>query len=119
MKFIILQSANEMCGICPKPGRCCKNFTLEDGRKRHRNYKSVATAQRRMDQQGLPFIAHWRKGEVRFDCPLLSAEGLCTVHGTERQPQMCKNYVPASNALCVFHDKVEYGQVEYRKSAEK
>jgi hypothetical protein len=32
---------------------------------------------------------------------------------------MCKDYIPASNALCVFHDKVEYGQVEYRKSAEK
>jgi len=26
---------------------------------------------------------------------------------------LCKDYIPASNALCVFHDKVEYGQVEY------
>ena len=102
-----------MCGICPSLGRCCKNFTLEDGRKRHRNYKSVATAQRRMDQQGLPFIAHWRKGEVRFHCPLLGPKDYVRCMGQRDSLRCARTYVPASNALCVFHDKVEYGQVEY------
>lgn len=107
-EFKILQSANELCGMCPKPGKCCKNFSIEDSRKRVRRYVSVETAQRRMTQQGLPFLPVKRKGQIRFDCPLLSPEGRCTVYGTEKQPQLCKDYIPASNSLCVFHNKVEY-----------
>jgi hypothetical protein len=118
MSFVILQSADQMCGICPEPGRCCKDFSLESQSKRKRNYKSIATAQKSLDRQGLPFTPVWRKGEVRFDCPLLSVEGRCTVHGSDLQPDLCKIYEPASNSLCVFHGKamaVKASELKRRK----
>jgi len=105
--------AMSLCGICPKPGACCKDFTIS--KITYWIDEGLEAAQKDFADRGLPFqVIGWRRetwksdeddgreyGEARCDCPKLTADGRCSIYST--RPKTCSNYEPASDGLCVMH----------------
>jgi len=114
-EFIILSNQGAqgtLCSICPEPGACCKLF---DTSATYWNDAQQEEVDRYMAEQfgTLPWRAvrpgseSWKNDEGReysfwlFTCPKLSKEGRCTIY--ESRPKGCRNFVPASHSICVFH----------------
>lgn len=108
----ILHPAMALCGICPEPGHCCKDFILEGA-------IGVITfwadswredAEQYLRENNLPYRVHRAEGSywtasfqeftrVRFSCEHLS-NGRCGIY--ERRPEICRKFLPGSSTLCVF-----------------
>jgi Fe-S-cluster containining protein len=106
------------------PGACCKSMVLSlpfyirdageaDVNRWVANVREIGAAD---DAPPLPFVAAGRKprgadgDEVWvFDCPKLDdATGRCTIYDT--RPQLCRNYAPLEDGLCVHFGGLEgYG----------
>ncbi len=103
------------CDTCPKPGSCCKGFTLNNG-----THSPAFTADRWADlgteyakRNGLPFIPlEPYKGEsefgwtddkvgIRWTCKNLTPEGRCGDY--ENRPNLCRIYEPGSDRLCAVY----------------
>lgn len=97
-----------LCGICPDPGHCCKNFAL---RFSFWKDEGLEAAQQYLASWGSPFkIVDWQSdtyvhndreyAEVVCSCPKVTSEGRCSIY--EFRPTTCRQYVPGSDQLCVF-----------------
>jgi Fe-S-cluster containining protein len=90
---------------------------IEPFRYHEDNWRAEALAE--MEQMGLPFLPlEIDDDELDFDdelgqaivavamsCPKLGPTGLCTIY--ETRPQLCRDYVPESDELCVFKMKMK------------
>lgn len=103
-----------LCDTCSNPGTCCHNFTINTRPIAADNWEAHAT--KIMQEVGLPFlpisfhrhdangnpygITDDEIGYCRYSCPKLGVDGRCTIY--ENRPQLCRDYKPASDALCVY-----------------
>ena len=104
-----------LCGMCPKPGHCCKNIYLTKQSNGEPPTYWADTweedARARMTEYGYPFlpgrIVHTYTSDegreyvtINYDCPKLTDAGLCSIY--EDRPKLCRQFVPESSPLCVF-----------------
>ncbi len=103
------------CDSCSDPGRCCRQFylaTRENGTAEVRTGTTRDEARRQMEAKGWPFepLDH-RPFEMdgqwidawTFFCTKLLPNGRCGVY--EDRPQLCRDYEPGSDALCVYYGR--------------
>lgn len=103
------------CDRCFQPGACCKGFHLtgvsgwmDEGRDvveaRAREsllpFHAVAPATVYNDPESGKDYQTWT-----WNCPKVSADGRCTIYDT--RPDLCRNYAPASDGLCVHFGGAE------------
>lgn len=105
-----------LCDTCPKPGHCCKRFTLATGNgdvttwadeKRldpasHEGADHIVFLEelgRAADPDGREYVwGYW-------GCTKLNENGRCTIY--ETRPKFCREYEPASSPLCVLYEGEE------------
>lgn len=119
------QATGVLCSICPDPGRCCRRFNfhhsfwVEDG---------FTVAQLKLRDAGVPFIIEdWlaksktedgsEYASVVVHCPKVTAEGLCSIY--DDRPDICRNFQPGSDRLCVFASQNGIKFWEHDEEAEK
>ncbi|MEX3764487.1 YkgJ family cysteine cluster protein [Paraburkholderia phenoliruptrix] len=96
------------CDQCRKPGACCKGFVLNKAFSKE-NWRQEATEL--LERHDMSFIrpvrpvlnideCDWRTVVV-FDCDRLDANGRCSKY--EDRPQLCHDYEPGQDGLCVMH----------------
>lgn len=102
------------CDVCPKPGSCCQDLHLstengsllslwvDEGGSRLKALVMMA-------ERGLPFLPNEGElGEVdgrkfayfSVSCPELQGDGRCGIY--QHRPQLCHDYKPGQDALCVY-----------------
>lgn len=106
-----------LCDKCFAPGQCCKNLTLSRNGKAWTVWQGDADAA--MERRGLPFrslevIGQWSDAEGTWEehswyCPKLGEDGRCTIY--EDRPDICRNYKPGSDPLCVHYNGAEGGEL--------
>lgn len=100
-----------LCSICPKPGHCCKSFTLftldetevtfwrdgfEEQAKEYAPFVPTIQAEYVSKETGEPYVS------VRWSCPHLTGQGRCGIY--ETRPVICRRFLPGDKSqLCVFH----------------
>lgn len=113
------------CDSCRDPGHCCRAFNL------NRHFKPEQTREEVQELiadgvdgfgnpcESVPFeplIRGWFYGEEgatepysvmwTFSCPMLGDDGRCTIY--EDRPQICRNYEPKRDMICIeFEPKPE------------
>lgn len=105
------QALANPCDVCAYPGHCCKGFApnvvswLDEGK---------AGMQEVLNDKGLPFVPeapvpHQQLKEPEtgreygywwFSCPHLDSTGRCGIY--LNRPQLCKDFQPYSDQLCVM-----------------
>lgn len=121
--FMILHSDSpsmHLCDICPKPGKCCSNFTLfggsfGDGHFPIETWKE--DAEKALSAVGIshfyPVHADPPYGDgmvrVEFSCSNL-LDGRCSIY--DSRPDVCRKYVPSKDALCVFGKEIRVNPSE-------
>jgi Fe-S-cluster containining protein len=103
-----------VCDSCPKPGSCCKGFTLNNGRNSpgfpERDWMARGTEY--AARHGLPFIPletyvseHPDQVDgyvgIRWTCKNLTPEGRCGDY--ENRPNLCRIYEPGQDKLCAVY----------------
>ena len=114
----VLNSENPamcLCSVCPKPGSCCHDFILEDTDDKfsfaYLKTRGREAALDKMREEGLPFlplrIRSTFKGpgsrlfvSYSYKCSNLLPNGRCGDY--ENRPQLCRDFVPDSDWLCIF-----------------
>lgn len=112
--------------MCPEPGHCCRAFNLanKDGPVTVWLDSPELSAADFLGGRRYPFVylgtyglqdsgfedsykaADGREYAVaKFGCPKVSDEGRCTIY--KDRPHLCRDFTPASTALCVFHGLTE------------
>lgn len=94
------------CDTCPKPGSCCKGFTIS---KVFPEGVDVKKVQAFLDEEELPYtpskpcsVAEEDGGRRwTYDCPKLLLNGRCGIYAD--RPKPCRNYEPATDSLCVLY----------------
>lgn len=109
-----------LCDTCHSPGNCCKKMWLRGGLNgvlgdpEATDLDIVDELDRiRADIFGdgvdwvFPFILFGRDdlGYPQYMCPELGDDGRCKVY--DKRPDVCRNYEPASDRLCVYYKEVE------------
>jgi Fe-S-cluster containining protein len=102
------------CDTCPKPGSCCKGFTLNNGRSSPGFPASdwMARGIAYADRHHLPFIPletyeSTVEGSddgyvgIRWQCKNLTPEGRCGDY--ENRPELCRIYEPGQDKLCAVY----------------
>lgn len=109
-----------LCDTCHTPGNCCRRIFLSgsDGKPltlwNDEDPKAQLAAR---SSEPLPFepletvatfaVAFGEPEAGRlystwaWSCPALGADGRCTIY--DHRPQVCRNYEPASDGLCVYY----------------
>jgi Fe-S-cluster containining protein len=100
-----------LCELCPKPGECCRSIVPSYTVWMRGGWRGNAL--KMLAAKGLPFMPvainqRFRDRstgryycEVECSCPNLDeATGRCTDYAN--RPDICRNYVPASDDLCVL-----------------
>src|SRR4051794_11155545 len=109
------------CDTCPKPGLCCKTLSLswlDDDGKSHRytvwDDESKVVAEM-LARRKLPFVPIEKRGicvdkntgrtysSYNYSCTKLQEDGRCG--DNENRPQLCRDYQPGTDNLCVFAKK--------------
>ena len=107
-----------LCDTCHEPGRCCRSIVLNHGDGEMTwwadNDPAEVLAEHIGEHWFVPIEAEkrsYQSGEGhtyhsgRWRCTALGEDGRCTVY--ERRPQLCRNYEPGSDGLCVYHTPAE------------
>lgn len=94
-----------MCDTCLEPGRCCKRIFLSGGLDPHflQLPMSYERAEHAALASGLPFVPGQQlpDGRWQWSCYQLQADGRCGIY--ENRPQLCRDYKPGSDPLCVHY----------------
>ena len=99
-------AAPSLCDDCTAPGRCCRSFgitlwagTAEDAAEifADRGYPFAVVA---YDGPYTDEESRRDYGRVTCECPHV-VEGRCAIY--DHRPQVCRNFEPTSDRLCVFH----------------
>lgn len=101
-----------LCDACPKPGSCCRMFTLSvsfwDDIPIEEQWAPLAEKYPFVPAQRDPkyaFTLDHESGRMyspwQFNCPKLGADGRCTIY--EDRPMTCRTFQPASDPLCVLY----------------
>jgi len=106
-----------LCDKCYDPGRCCKRLHLTFDREKTNDWidQQPDTKQGRealLQWMGsgapLPFIpADKVDGTWYWTCPQVDKNGRCRIY--ETRPQLCRDFEPASDGLCVHYRGAEAG----------
>lgn len=98
-----------LCDTCAVPGRCCLKVYLTGGQDGDRISQpmSFERAEHMALRHRLPFRpAHQiEDGSWVWWCTNLGRDGRCTDY--ENRPQLCRDYKPGSDELCVHHEPSE------------
>lgn len=99
-----------LCESCMKPGACCEDLSLYGGRAEQRidAPMSADRAEHLALSYGLPFRPAYQQadGTWRWWCTSLDkSTGRCTTY--ETRPQLCRDYAPGTDELCVHHTPKE------------
>lgn len=107
-----------LCDSCFAPGACCKGFILNtwwahapDLTKLEVLARLACADPMEDPRVGLPFIPVERRavdGYWTFECVLIGADGRCTEY--ETRPQLCRDFEPGSDRLCVHWRGAEAGE---------
>lgn len=102
------------CDTCPKPGSCCKGFTLNNGTNSpsFREVDWMSSGLVYAKRHGLPFVpleTYESTAErtdagyvgIRWTCKNLTPEGRCGDY--ENRPNLCRIYEPGSDRLCAVY----------------
>lgn len=107
-----------MCEVCSDPGKCCRRLHL-DGPRDLYFWKYLGTplyALVKMAEMWLPFLpiepleyevepseggAKQQARSFFYSCVELRPNGRCGIY--EDRPQLCRDFEPGSNPLCVYH----------------
>lgn len=85
-----------LCDTCHAPGHCCRKFTVSGTWPSDPDDAVQAARAAGLPFEPLEVTAHgWN-----WSCPLLGADGRCTEY--ESRPELCRNYKPGQDALCVM-----------------
>lgn len=89
------------CDTCREPGRCCKRLHLQWGDGWTPHAETPLDAIVIMARAWLPFVplGKTKDGALIWSCPLLDADGRCGDY--ENRPQLCRDYQPQEDPLCV------------------
>lgn len=105
------------CDSCKQPGACCHGIHLNGGGGRvsfWANEPRLAVLTR-MAELWLPFVPTEEATRntdpesdkefvtYLYDCTMLGPDGRCTIY--EDRPQLCRDYQPKSDALCVMYEE--------------
>ncbi len=107
-----------LCDTCHSPGNCCKSMWLRGGLNNVLG-SADATDLEIVDEldyirsyycdedHTFPFILFGRDefGNPKYMCPELGNDGRCKVY--DKRPDVCRNYEPASDSLCVYYKREE------------
>lgn len=108
-----------LCDTCIKPGACCRGLGLHNS-EGSLFFETPLHALVAMASYGLPFLPvdswydhyaqadWWADNKARiftYNCPALDADGRCSIY--ENRPQLCRDYQPGSDPLCVMHKPLE------------
>jgi Fe-S-cluster containining protein len=109
-----------LCDKCYAPGQCCRRMHLTgfDGLTFWKDDYPIETARHLLDSQGIPFSIHSIASSSKdengreyiafwYTCSLLLPNGRCGSY--ENRPQLCRDFEPASERLCVHYRGAEAG----------
>lgn len=101
-----------MCDRCMSPGHCCKGVALHGGGQRNRPFEraireisepmSFERAEHLAMQLGISMFRpafQEPNGSWRWWCTALDRDGRCSIY--EDRPQLCRDYRPGQDGLCV------------------
>lgn len=121
-----LTSQYDACASCPRPGACCQAFPLnielpqsyaaaqEEWERIRAEYNTGVGNVRPLPfellrplEMGAHSLAEAKHASDRvywrYTCPQLGSDGRCTIYAT--RPDICRQYTPQEDALCVLHKK--------------
>lgn len=100
------------CDTCPKPGNCCRLFTLSgtfwddtDIAEQWKLYEGKYPFVPVRRKAGYAFVIDQESGRMysswQFSCPKLGPDGRCTIY--ETRPDTCRVFEPGSDPICVLY----------------
>lgn len=93
-----------LCDVCMSPGACCKRLNLSSPVNPDVGAAmSRESAEHMVLRNGLPFIPTHQAadGTWAYACTQLQPDGRCGIY--EARPQLCRDYLPGSDRLCVHY----------------
>lgn len=123
MELVVLSQSAPMllCDVCPKPGNCCKDFSLftSDGEITYWEDTWESDSRADLDKRSMPFVGGINRQfsvtdkdspdfgrtyvSLYYSCSKLDDLGRCSIY--ETRPDLCRSFVPGSCPLCVFGKK--------------
>lgn len=114
------------CDVCPRPGSCCKNIRLFDGRGEVTFWVSEGDEAVRacLDAQDIPFTFATRdvfkeQGQeyrtLTYQCPRLLPTGRCGDYAN--RPHLCRIFEAGADTGCVLSKHPVHPDAQIPKSA--
>lgn len=102
-----------ICDTCKDPGACCRGlqvshlFDEKDTRKEVLEWLKANELEMLDPMRPAVYYATWGSSKVvkkkwSFSCKALGEDGRCTIY--ENRPEMCREYAPQSDPLCVHYE---------------
>lgn len=109
-----------LCDQCFAPGACCRRLHLRRTNDDALTLWDDEPTGEQLERHGLPtfvaseLIGSWKDeasgrpySEWMFSCSALLPSGRCGIY--EQRPDLCRNFEPASDSLCVHFGGAEAG----------